>query len=709
MKRLARPFSKLRVSAALFASAIIVGGCLSPQRATRNADRTAYRIISQKQQAALGRTEPFTLARPEDELRRRLMLDQKLPAAGPASFGREYLPPVPKEPAGVSQNLPVPEEAVVVGTKQARTRGVKTETLATDVFLMEVGRDPESGSVSLPAAPAAVFGPPVPSEVAPEPLVITLVDALQIAAQFSRDYQSQKESVFTAALGLDLERDAFEFRFSGTVNADIASELEGEDTTGAVISPALGVNKLFKTGARLTTRIGIDLAKLLTGSRAESMGTLADASITIPLLRGAGVEVVTENLQQAERDAVYAIWDFETFKREFAVTIVSEYLSVLGDLQSIQNNEANYRSSQDAAVRAAALYSVGRLPGIQVSQATQNALQAQERLLRARQQYQSRLDSFKVRLGLPADAHIELDPAELENLAPLAEAVLGPGATALPSVQRRNVPATIPGARSPGADDTPSTTATAPATQPAPADPSSLPAGILSASSQDEAAAMEQYEQLTRKGIQIALQNRLDLAVVYAGVVDAQRQTVLAANGLQAGLDLTAGAAYGGSRGALSGEQGNVGLRLGAGSYNGGLAIDLPIERTSERNSYRNSVINLERAIRDAQQLEDQVKLDILNGIRNLRVSAQDLGIQAVSIEVGQRQVSSAQRFFEEGRGQVRDLTEAQTALINAQNSFIDALVGYRVAQLELQRDLGVLEVDSQGLFEETDLLKTAP
>lgn len=710
MKRFARTHPKRRAIAALLASGLLLGGCLSPHRATRSADRTAYRIIKQKQQAALGKTEPFTLARPEDELRRRLMLDQKLPAAGPASFGREYLPPVPKEPAGVSENLRLPDEAVVVGTKQARTHGVKTETLATDVFLMDVGSDPENGAVSSRAASPVVMGPPAPSDWAPEPMVITLIDALQIAAQFSRDYQSQKESVFTAALRLDLERDAFEFRFSGTVDADIASELEGDDTTGVVISPALGLDKLFKSGARLTTRIGIDLAKLLSGSRAESMGTFADASITVPLLRGAGVEVVTENLQQAERDAVYAIWDFETFKREFAVTIVSEYLNVLGDLQSIQNSEVNYRSSQDAAVRAAALYSVGQLPGIQVSQATQNALQAQARLLRARQQYQSGLDSLKVRLGLPPDAHIELDPAELENLAPLAEAVLGPGTTVLPTLQRRDVPETRPGARPAGPATESSTTArTPPTTQPAPADPSSLPAGVLDASDEDQAAEVARFEQLTGHGIRLALRNRLDLAVVYAGVVDAQRQTVLTANALQGGLDLTAGAAYGGSRGALSGDQGDVGLRLGSGSYNGGMSVDLPIERTSERNSYRNSVINLDQAIRAAQQLEDQVKLDILNGMRDLRVTAQNLRIQAVSIEVGQRQVSSAQRFFEEGRGQVRDLTEAQNALINAQNSFIDALIGYRVAQLALQRDLGVLEVDAQGLFKETDLLQTAP
>src|SRR5690606_3137107 len=139
--------------------------------------------------------------------------------------------------------------------------------------------------------------------------------------------------------------------------------------------------------------------------------------------------------------------------------------------------------------------------------------------------------------------------------------------------------------------------------------------------------------------------------------------------------------------------------RLGDGTYRGGLGFDLPFERTGERNSYRASLINLDRAIRAAQDAEDGVKLEVVNGLRGLRVTAEGLRTQAVSMQVGQQQEAAARRFFEEGRGAIRDLTEAQDDLVNARNSFISAIVGYRVAQLELQRDLGVLEVEADGLF----------
>ena len=52
----------------------------------------------------------------------------------------------------------------------------------------------------------------------------------------------------------------------------------------------------------------------------------------------------------------------------------------------------------------------------------------------------------------------------------------------------------------------------------------------------------------------------------------------------------------------------------------------------------------------------------------------------------------------------MRDVLEAQNALLSAQNSMISALVSYRLRELELQRDLGVLNVTADGQWKETDL-----
>ena len=75
--------------------------------------------------------------------------------------------------------------------------------------------------------------------------------------------------------------------------------------------------------------------------------------------------------------------------------------------------------------------------------------------------------------------------------------------------------------------------------------------------------------------------------------------------------------------------------------------------------------------------------------------------IQAKSVTVARRRVESTTLFLQAGRAEIRDVLEAQEALVSAQNALTASLVDYRVAELELQRDLGVLEVDDQGLWHE--------
>ena len=707
-------------AAALGLAALSVVGCLSPERAVRDADDAAYSIIREKQQSALGQADPdpFSIERPEDALRRRLMLEQNLPAAGPASFGRDYLAPVPKQPGGVTGDQPLPEGAAVVTQRDIKTDGLKTPTFAADIAMIDLGKDPGGTTITGQVGPdeSLVLGPMAEAPDRPEPIRLSLVDALQVAAKNSRQYQSAKETVFLSALDLDFERDRFEFRFVGTLDASVQSELEGDDTAGVVISPGFGFNKLFKTGALITSRIGVDLSKLLTGEKSESLGIFADASVTVPLLQGAGVEVVTEPLQQSERNAVYAIWDFERFKHEFAVDVAARYFGVLQALDQITNSQGNYERLRFTTSRSRALFEEGRLPGIQVDQAISNELQAYERLISAQQRYEQQLDSFKVFLGLPPDASMELDRNELRDLAPLADRVIGSEARSVLGLYGTGDEAAATRPSQLGPDSMPTTQPTTQATT----GPTTLPTTLPEPGDReeiDEALGIEELsamknpydladQRFSRQGIEVALQNRLDLAISVAQVKDAQRRVVVAADRLESILDFTGGVSLGEGRGALSGGQpDSTSLSFSDGSYSAGLNLDLPFERTSERNAYRESLISLDRAVRDAQEFEDNVKLDIIQALRNIRVSAENLRIQAQAIIVAERRVAAANLLLELGRGEVRDVTEAEDSLITAQNSFTQALVDFYITELELQRDLGVLKVDNNGLYQQIESL----
>jgi len=74
-------------------------------------------------------------------------------------------------------------------------------------------------------------------------------------------------------------------------------------------------------------------------------------------------------------------------------------------------------------------------------------------------------------------------------------------------------------------------------------------------------------------------------------------------------------------------------------------------------------------------------------------------------VRVAERRVDSTRLFFEaEGRDtEIRDVLEAQEDLISARNALTTAIVQYRISELSLQRDLGVLEVNEQGLWQEYD------
>src|SRR5690606_1655590 len=103
-------------------------------------------------------------------------------------------------------------------------------------------------------------------------------------------------------------------------------------------------------------------------------------------------------------------------KHVFVVGIADQYLDVLRQLDAVQNADENYKRLQDSVIRSAALAEAGRMPEIQVDQARQDELRARAGWVQARQNYDNALDRFKLALGVPPDARIQLDPAELARV-----------------------------------------------------------------------------------------------------------------------------------------------------------------------------------------------------------------------------------------------------------------------------------------------------
>ena len=505
----------------------------------------------------------------------------------------------------------------------------------------------------------------------PEPgksIQLSLIQALQVGARNSFEYQSYKEDVFRAALYLDLERNEFRNIFGSELESLASTDGSGGRTvSGTENSGSVDLSRRLKSGAQLSAGLAADLANLLTMGGASSLGIMADATITIPLLRGSGEHIVAEPLTQAQRDVVYAIYKFERFKQTFAVNVAGEYLGVLRQRDQVENTEDNYESLIRSARRSRRLADAGMLPEIQVDQAVQDELRARNRWISATESYKSRLDSFKDLLGLPPDAAIELDRSDLETLvAPASELV-------------------VESAKEEGLSKNKQTS------------PADAPIELVPAN-YENAGPLELKQD---RAIQLALENRLDLRMAQGKVYDAQRAVVVLADALGAELTLFGSADLGEGRSVSSATSDDAKLRMNKGTYSGLLTLDLPLERTAERNAYRNGYITLERTVRELQKLEDQIKLSIRNKLRDMLEAREGLQIQGQSVIVAEKRVKSTNMFIEAGRAQIRDLLEAQDALLSAKNGLTSAAINYRVAELELQRDMGVLKVDKSGLWQE--------
>ena len=585
-----------------------------------DADEAAYGIIQEKQVESFGETSSFSIGKPSDILRRRLILDQDLQHKGRAYIGSDRIEP--------GKHWPDPD------------------------YLK-----PHDGKDSQLAIPAD------------GPLRLTLLDALQIGAGNSFEYQTYKENVFRAALDLDLQREEFHSTFSSQIDHLMRTDKSsGGETRGQVTGGELGLRRALRSGASITAAIAVDLANLLTAGGASSMGLVGDASVSIPLLRGRGRHIAAEPLTQAERNVTYVMFTFERFKRTFAVAIAANYLAVLQQQDGIKNNEENYRSLIASAKRARRRADAGRQNEIQVDQAVQDELRARDNWIKAMEAYKRRIDAFKVLLGLPPDAEIELSRTEMERL----RKTYG---------NRFSVDDTIGETRSAEGEEA----LTEETIELVPPD-------------REKAGPMEID---SKKAVAIALENRLDLQTAYDRVQDAQRKAIVSADRLGAELSFLGSAAFGQSRSIGSAGMDDVDLNYSRGIYTGLLTLDLPFSRTSERNAYRKGLIDLERALRDAQELEDQIKLNIRNRLRDLLESREGLGIQTRAVELAQKRVRNTKLLLEAGRAQIRDLLEAQTALLSTQNSLTAAVVNYRVSELSLQSDMGVLMVNEKGLWQE--------
>ncbi len=166
--------------------------------------------------------------------------------------------------------------------------------------------------------------------------------AVNLALLHNRDYQTSYEQLYLTALNLSLNRYDFHSRwfggngtnFDATGDGVLASRLFGTNNN-------LGFSRNFVGGGQLLTNIANSFVwQFGGGPNTQSVASNLVFTLTQPLLRGAFRHVRMESLTQAERSLLYGIRDFVRFRRQFYLSTVSQYLSLLTIVQGLRNSRA---------------------------------------------------------------------------------------------------------------------------------------------------------------------------------------------------------------------------------------------------------------------------------------------------------------------------------------------------------------------------------
>lgn len=472
--------------------------------------------------------------------------------------------------------------------------------------------------------------------------IVSLNDALDLAFQHSKDFQTQKERLYLEALALTFDRYRYVPTFSAAAGGDYRWDsqdkfvqdmqaltgIENINTSESTFSnTSLGARYLLKSGGAVALNLTNNFTRFLTGDISEIGAGALIGSFTQPLLRDFGSDIETEALLQAERDLLYRLRDFTRFRKNFAVRVASDYYSVLLNRETSRNYYAGLSATNLSLEREQAFQAEGLTTLLQVGRLEQSSLQADLRWTSSITRYKRRLDNFKILIGLNADDNIMLDDEEMVLI-------------------------TETGMDSPDIS----------------------------------------LEQAT----EMAIQTRLDLYTWLDRVQDSARRIELAANSLSPALDLSLVASVPNSTTQNLGE-----LDFENTVYTAGLDLDLPLDTKLERNNYRRSLIDYDAATRDYLLALDDIKLDVLDTWRRMNEARKSYDINVTSVEINERRVEEAELRAELGLGDIQDTVDSQNDLTAARTERVSSLIEHNISKLEFWRDVGLLYVDDNGQWEE--------
>ena len=647
-----------------------------------------------------------------------------------------------------------------------------------------------------------------------EPL--SLQDSVEWSLIHSRDYQTQLEDVYLAALSLNFRRYQFDVRLSGWTGepgADLFFQHQPDDAAELSLSPTtFGLRKLFPAGTQLIAELTNNTLWMFSGPNQTQTASSVAFSLVQPLFSGAGREIVLEALTQSERNLLYKMRDFARFRKVFFVTTVTGsraiplpgstgglelsylirgerspavgYYFLLYFQQRVRNAADNSRALTSQVAEVRSLWEAGRASSLDVTQLESSLQRSRSRYMRLHNRFQDEMDRYKLQLGLPPEMEMDLDDAMLSPFQFIdpdfnrVEDSLGSFVGRIGELSRsdedevwksateeldkihveteklfsligddfKRLKKIVPQRRiRRGEQDAEETE-----------QEMKQDRQVVDRIEADFSGHLDQWRQLENQVnlqplipsrrvelmdqirpihealiqvvrelsviqlrvrtqlillqpveldmdevVRIALANRLDLMNRRGVVVDARRRIELAADAMEATVDLVTEVTV--NTDSLLENRQPVDFHSDQSEFRVGLSLKTPLDRRRAQNNYRSAQIAYARARRNYMAAEDQVKLDVRKHFRSVQMLEDNFEIKRRALRIAAFELDQAIEFGKrpgnKGMQQGLNLSRALDNILDVQDDLIDRWVEYETARLQLFRDMGTMRLDERGFW----------
>jgi outer membrane protein TolC len=185
-----------------------------------------------------------------------------------------------------------------------------------------------------------------------------------------------------------------------------------------------------------------------------------------------------------------------------------------------------------------------------------------------------------------------------------------------------------------------------------------------------------------------ALENRLELREARDQVDDARRSASLARQNLLPQLDVNVGVSRSGF-----GPTYNDALRSTETRVDAYFTTSYPIERSAEQAGKAVAELEVQSRERAVRQRQLEIESEVRAAARELERIRKSVELQRKAVTVADQQLRLATLRYQRGLASNFDIVDAEGSLVLARSALVGLMTTYRVAQMDLKRVTGTLDL----------------